>query len=130
MHVGARSEITMRVDCFILHALFHSVAATMPLDSDRKKKFRTIGHQLNPVVMVAERGLSEGVGLELERALEDHELIKVKLAVADPAERRAMAAELCEQHRAELVQAVGKVILIYRKALKPNPKLSNLLRVV
>ena len=109
---------------------FPSVAAIMPLDPDRKKKFRTIGHNLNPVVMVAERGLSEGVGLELERALEDHELIKVKLAVADPAERRELAAELCEQHRAELVQAVGKVILIYRKAVKPNPKLSNLIRPV
>lgn len=102
----------------------------MTLDPARKKQLRTIGHQLNPVVMVAERGLSEGVDLELERALEDHELIKVKLAVADPAERRALAAELCERHRAELVQAVGKVILIFRKAQKPNPKLSNLLRQV
>lgn len=102
----------------------------MPLDPARKKQFRTIGHQLNPVVMVSERGLSEGVNQELERALEDHELIKVKLAVADPGERRELAAELCGQHGAELVQAVGKVVLIYRKAQKPNPKLSNLLRQI
>lgn len=102
----------------------------MSLDPASRKHFRTLGHQLNPVVMVAERGLTEGVGLELERALEDHELIKVKLGVADPAARRAIAAELCEQHRAELVQAVGKIILIYRGAQKPNPKLSNLLRLV
>jgi RNA-binding protein len=102
----------------------------MSLDPASRKHFRTLGHQLNPVVMVAERGLSEGVGLELERALEDHELIKVKLGIADPVERRAIAAELCEQHRAELVQAVGKIILIYRGAQKPNPKLSNLLRLV
>jgi RNA-binding protein len=102
----------------------------MPLDSDRRKQLRTIGHQLNPVVMVSERGLSDGINLELERALEDHELIKVKLGLADPAARRAMAAELCEQHRAELVQAVGKIVLIYRAAQKPNPKLSNLLRLV
>jgi RNA-binding protein len=80
--------------------------------------------------MVSERGLSEGVSLEVERALEDHELIKVKLGLADPAARRAMATELCEQHRAELIQAVGKVVLIYRAAQKPNPRLSNLLRVV
>lgn len=102
----------------------------MSLDPARKKQFRTIGHQLNPVVMVSERGLSEGVNLELERALADHELIKVKLAIADPAERRELAAELCAQHGAELVQAVGKVVLIYRKAEKPNPKLSNVLRQV
>lgn len=100
----------------------------MPLDQTRKKQLRAIGHQLHPVVMISERGLSDGVQLELERALEDHELIKVKLALADPAERRELAAALCEQHRAELVQAVGKMVLLYRAAQKPNPRLSNLLR--
>jgi len=100
----------------------------MPLDPARKKQLRTIGHQLNPVVTVSEKGLSEGVHLEFERALEDHELIKVKLAIAEPQARRDVAAELCQQHRAELVQSVGKVALIFRAAQKPNPKLSNLLR--
>lgn len=100
----------------------------MPLDQSRKKHMRTIGHHLNPIVTVSEKGLSEGIHLEVERALEDHELIKMKLALGDPAVRRQMATELCEQHRAELVQQIGKVILIYRKAQKPNPKLSNLLR--
>lgn len=102
----------------------------MSLDQTRKKQLRAIGHQLNPVVMISERGLSEGVSLELERALEDHELIKVKLGIAEPSERRELAAAICEQHRAELVQAVGKVILIYRAAQKPNPRLSNLLRPI
>lgn len=102
----------------------------MPLDQNRKKQLRAIGHQLKPVVMISERGISEGVSLELERALEDHELIKVKLGIAEPAERRLLATAICEQHRAELVQAVGKMILIYRKAQKPNPRLSNLLRPV
>ena len=100
----------------------------MSLDPARKKQLRTIGHQLNPVVTVSEKGLSEGVHLEFERALEDHELIKVKLAIAEPQARREVAAELCQQHRAELVQSVGKVALVYRPAQKPNPKLSNLLR--
>ena len=100
----------------------------MSLDPARKKQLRTIGHQLNPVVTVSEKGLSEGVHLEFERALEDHELIKVKLAIAEPQARREVAAELCQQHRAELVQSIGKVALIYRAAQKPNPKLSNLLR--
>lgn len=100
----------------------------MSSDQTRNKHLRTIGHHLNPIVTVSEKGLSEGVHLELERALEDHELIKVKLAVAEPAARRELAAELCRHHRATLVQAVGKMILIHRAAQKPNPKLSNLLR--
>jgi RNA-binding protein len=100
----------------------------MSLDQTRKKQMRTIGHQLHPVVTVSGKGLSEGVHLELERALEDHELIKVKLAIAEPAVRRELTAALCERHRAELVQSVGKVALLYRAAQKPNPRLSNLLR--
>ncbi len=100
----------------------------MPLDQPRKKQMRSIGHHLNPIVTVSEKGLSEGLHLELERALDDHELIKVKLALGDPASRRELAAELCTTHKAELVQQIGKIILIFRKAAKPNPKLSNLLR--
>lgn len=100
----------------------------MPLDQARKKQLRAIGHQLKPVVTISEKGVSEGVLLELERALEDHELIKVKLAVNDPQARRELAAELCQHSGAELVQAVGKVILLVRAAKKPNPKLSNLIR--
>ena len=92
------------------------------------KHLRTLGHHLKPVVTIAERGLTEGVAAELERALEDHELIKVKLAVADPASRRELAAALCEAHNAELVQQIGKVILIHRAARQPNPRLSNLAR--
>lgn len=98
------------------------------LDSAKKKHFRSLGHKLNPIVTVADRGLTEGVDNELERALEDHELIKVKLAFGDPKARKALAEELCLRHKAELVQSIGKMILIYRAAKKPNPRLSNLLR--
>jgi RNA-binding protein len=94
----------------------------------QKKQLRTIGHKLNPVVIVSDRGMSEGIEQELQRALNDHELIKVKLAFEDPAVRKQFATELCEQCGAELVQAIGKIILIYKAAKKPNPKLSNIER--
>ncbi|MCW8125825.1 YhbY family RNA-binding protein [Microbulbifer halophilus] len=100
----------------------------MPLTADRKKTLRTVGHNLKPVVTVAGKGLTEGVLEELERALEDHELIKVKLVVADRDLRREVIGELCEKSGAELVQEIGKIALIYRAAEKPSARLSNLLR--
>ena len=100
----------------------------MKLDQAKKKQLRTIGHKLNPVVIVSDRGISEGIDKELERALDDHELIKVKLAFEDPVSRKQLATELCEAHKAVIVQAIGKVILIYRPAKQPNPKLSNVMR--
>ena len=98
------------------------------LTASDKKHLRSIGHKLNPVVMIGDRGLSEGVEQELERALEDHELIKVKVNIADPSERRTLIDQLCKGRNAQLVQAIGKIALVYRAAKKPNSRLSNLLR--
>lgn len=100
----------------------------MPLSADRKKKFRALGHNLNPIVTIGDNGLSEGLLGELNRALDDHELIKVKLAIVEREDRQAMLKQLAELRGVELVQQVGKVALLYRANPKPNPKLSNLLR--
>ncbi|UTF59710.1 ribosome assembly RNA-binding protein YhbY [Gilvimarinus sp. DA14] len=100
----------------------------MPLSADKRKQFRTMGHDLKPIVTIAGNGLSEGVISELNRALDDHELIKVKLALAEREDRQLVVEELKKLPRTELVQTIGKIALLYRAAKKPNPKLSNLLR--
>lgn len=100
----------------------------MPLTSEQKKQYKSIGHHLKPVLIVAEQGLSEGVLAELERALNDHELIKVQLRLSEREDRQAITQELCAQGRCELVQSIGKVALLYRKNPKPNRQLSNVLR--
>ena len=98
------------------------------LSNSRKKQLRTLGHGLKPIITIAEKGVTDTIHSEIERALDDHELIKLKININDPGYRRTLAQEICQQHRAVLVQAIGKVALILREAKKPNPKLSNLLR--
>ena len=93
-----------------------------------QKQLRAIGHSLKPVVTVAGNGLNENVLLELDRALNDHELIKVKLAVGDKSARETVTTELCDKCGAKLIQAIGNIILILRKNPKPDPKLSNLIK--
>lgn len=100
----------------------------MPISADRKKEFRTIGHKLNPIVTIAANGLSESVLMELNRALDDHELIKVKLAIAEREDRKEVVAQLQALGNLELIQEIGKVVLLYRSNKKANPKLSNLHR--
>lgn len=92
------------------------------------KQLRAIGHKLKPVVTVSGNGLSEAVIAELDRALTQHELIKVKLAVGDREAKAAVTRELCEAMGAELVQSVGNIILVLRRAQQPDPRLSNLIR--
>lgn len=92
------------------------------------KQLRAIAHKLKPVVTIAGNGLSEGVISELDRALNDHELIKVKLAVGSREARTAISREICDRTGAELVQGIGNVVVILRRTGQPDPRLSNLLR--
>ncbi|MFV0456036.1 MAG: ribosome assembly RNA-binding protein YhbY [Pseudomonas sp.] len=100
----------------------------MPLTNEQKKHYKSIGHHLKPVLIVSENGLTEGVQAELDRALNDHELIKVQLRIAERDDRHALIEELCQLGRCELVQAIGKMALIYRRNPKPNKQLSNIHR--
>ncbi len=100
----------------------------MSLSPEQRREYRGIAHNLKPVIIVGDKGLSEGLQEELERALNDHELIKVKVASTDRGVRQEAITELCKASGAELVQTIGKIAVILRRAKKPNPKLSNLLR--
>ena len=98
------------------------------VDKTQLKRFRAIGHHLNPVVTVAGNGLSEAVLNEINRALSDHELIKVRIHADDRDDRKTTIDALIEATAAELIQKVGNVALIYKPAAKPRANLSNLTR--
>ncbi|HHX34682.1 MAG TPA: ribosome assembly RNA-binding protein YhbY [Gammaproteobacteria bacterium] len=100
----------------------------MTLTQEQKKQFKSIGHHLKPIVTVADNGLTEGVLAELDRALHDHELIKIQLRLAERDDRKAIIDELCQKSSSILVQSIGKVALVYRKNPQPNKNLSNVLR--
>lgn len=100
----------------------------MSLNQEQKKRYRAIGHDLKPLVTVADKGLAETVLAEIERALTDHELIKIKVNVADRERKHQLIETIREQTGATLVQSIGRVALLLRRAQKPNPKLSNLVR--
>lgn len=100
----------------------------MSLTPEQKKKYRTIGHDLKPLVIVGENGISEGVSEEIQRALFDHELIKIKISVGDREDKKLIIEHILQQTRAELVQSIGKTILILKHNPNAKAKLSNLKR--
>ena len=97
----------------------------MPLDSATKRKYRAIGHKLKPVVMVSGKGLSPSVVAEISRALDDHELIKIKFAITDRETRQAITQGVMEQLKAEKIQSIGKVGLFFRASPNAICKKSN-----
>ncbi|HWB80726.1 MAG TPA: ribosome assembly RNA-binding protein YhbY, partial [Nannocystaceae bacterium] len=75
---------------------------------------RALAHHLEPVVQVGAEGLSESLREAVVVALEQHELIKVRLGQAFEGKRREAARELAEAVAADLVQVIGRVIVLYR----------------
>jgi RNA-binding protein len=98
------------------------------LTAKDRRRLRRIAHHLAPVVIVAERGIADGVVREADRALTDHELIKVRIDIEDRDARRGAAAALALRCQAEIAQSIGKVWVLYRANPDANPRLSNLAR--
>ena len=99
-----------------------------PPSSKELRQLRAQAHSLKPVVTIAGKGLAPSVLEELDRALNDHELIKVKVAVGDREQRGAMIGELCAQTNAYLVQRVGNIATVLRTNPEADPRKSNLHR--
>jgi len=84
------------------------------LTDAQRKYLRRLGHDRNPIVLVGQGGLSANVIAELDRALGDHELVKVRARVGDRELRDQLLDELAAATGAELVQRIGHVALYYR----------------
>ncbi len=78
------------------------------------RKLRVMAHNLNPVVMIGQSGLTPAVLAEIDGALNAHELIKVRIR-ADKAQRAVMSSQICLDTQALLVQNIGQILIIYRK---------------
>ena len=100
------------------------------LDNRLLKQYRAIAHKLNPIVTVGGQGLTEGIQSELERALNDHELVKIKVNVGDREARDQMIESLIEGCGAELVQKIGHTATLLRHAPNADPRKSNLQRLL
>jgi putative YhbY family RNA-binding protein len=84
------------------------------LSPNERRDLRARAHGLNPVVIIAGNGLSTGVTAELARALQAHELIKVRIQGAERARRDELMTEICAALDAAPVQHIGNILIIWR----------------
>ncbi len=85
------------------------------LSAAERKELKARAHQLEPIVMIGTKGLTDEVVKEVDVALKAHELIKVRAAGLEREQRDDALKALCQRTRAESVQSIGKVFVIYRK---------------
>ena len=89
------------------------------LTSKQRAKLASLASTMDPLVHLGKAGAAEGVSSALDRALADHELVKLRF-VDFKGERRELAAQLAEKNRAKLVRVIGNVAVLYRR--NPDPE--------
>lgn len=88
----------------------------LQLSSDERRELRARAHNLNPVVSIAENGLTEGVLKEIDVNLRAHGLIKVRVYGDSRENRTTYLEQICSELGAAPVQHIGKLLVIFRPA--------------
>ena len=88
------------------------------LSGKEKRYLRSLANTMEPIVQVGKASVNDSVLFSLNEALEARELVKVKVLKNCLDEVKDVAQELAEQGNAELVQVIGRNVVLYR----PNPE--------
>lgn len=84
------------------------------LDAETRRDLKRQAHHLNVIVTAGAAGLTAAVMAEIDQALTDHELVKLRLAADDRAGRRQMVDHICNELEASCVQRIGHTATVYR----------------
>ena len=85
------------------------------LSSKQRQFLKGLAHPLSPIVRVGKAGVTESVIAETTKALESHELIKVRIEADESALRKELAGKLATSSDAHLAATIGKIAVLYRE---------------
>lgn len=86
------------------------------LTGKQKRYLRSMAHHLQPIFQVGKGGTNDHLVRHIGEAIETRELIKLSVlnnCLDDPKE---IGAEVAEAAGAELVQVIGKTIVLYKES--------------
>lgn len=88
----------------------------MTLSNKQKQFLKGQAHSLKPVVLLGSNGLTEGVVMEIQSALEIHELIKVKVPTDDRETKALIFDAILRETGATKLQTIGHTLVLYRQS--------------
>ena len=84
------------------------------LTSAQTRFLRGQAHDLRAILQAGAKGVTDALVAEVDLALEQHELIKVKISGQERDARDAAIGELATRTDAALVQRIGHTAVLYR----------------
>ena len=87
------------------------------MNSKERAALRAAANPLEPIFQIGKEGISENLISQLDDALDARELLKIRVHLeTSPKKPRELADELQSLLGAEVIQVIGGVIVLYRKA--------------
>jgi RNA-binding protein len=87
----------------------------MKLTDKQCRYLRGLGHALKPVIYIGQAGASDAVVAETLRALNDHELIKVRVSGLSREARDEALDALAARTGSAMVGRIGHTALLYHR---------------
>ena len=94
----------------------------MSFSNRTKKALVAAAHSLNPIVIIGYQGLTEAVLSEIEKALYDHELIKIRINAENKEEKLNMVNNIATTLKAEPLKIIGHIAIFYKQSDKKTKK--------
>lgn len=92
-----------------------------PLNNTFKRQLKAQAHHLKAILQMGKEGLTEPLKEAVNAALEDHELLKIRLTGIDRDNKSQCLEALCQHCNATLIHTIGHVAILYRPA-SPSTK--------
>ena len=91
------------------------------LTSKQRKSLEKLAHDLSPVVIVGQQGVTENLVKMVETSLKAHELIKVKFN-EDKDDKREYSEDIAQRTESTLVRVIGNVAIFYKENEDPEKR--------
>ena len=89
-------------------------AGELAISAAQRRDLKAEARSLNPVVTIADNGLSPSVLKEIDHSLNIHGLIKIRVASDERTLRETFLTEICHNLGAAPVQHIGKLLVVWR----------------
>ena len=97
------------------------------LTTREKKLLKKLSHDLKPLIRIGKNGVTPATIANIDKALKDHELIKIKY-LEHKDQKKTLTRQITEETGSTLINQIGNTATLYRESPNPEKREINLTR--
>lgn len=86
------------------------------LTGKERSYLKSLAHNMDPLIQLGKDGIKPGFLNQIDKLLEDHEIVKINVLQNAPVEVDEIVDDILDATGAEFVQKIGKKLTIYRES--------------